>query len=257
MDKTTGRQMDACPFLEIDGPAPSDWVLLCDHARNWVPPDVAGGDLGLPPEDMARHIAYDPGAEGVTRVLAAELNAPAVMATFSRLVIDPNRAEDDPTLLMRLYDGSIIPGNRHADATERQRRIEAWHRPYHDAVTAMLAARPEAMLVSIHSFTRQLRGRAPRPWHIGVLYSDDTRLARPLLDVLNGEPDLCIGDNLPYSGHLPGDTMDRHGVQPGRPHVLIELRNDLISTPETQAAWGVRLAHLLRAAHQQMEETRL
>jgi predicted N-formylglutamate amidohydrolase len=120
----------------------------------------------------------------------------------------------------------------------------------------MLADRPDAMLVSIHSFTPQLRGRAPRPWHIGVLYAEDTRLARPLLDVLNAEPDLCIGDNLPYSRLLPGDTMDRHGVQPGRPHVLIELRNDLISTPETQAAWGVRLAGVLKAAKQQMEDLR-
>ncbi|WP_424969973.1 N-formylglutamate amidohydrolase [Dinoroseobacter sp. S76] len=252
---TTGSQTDAPAFLEVPGPTAPDWVLICDHARNWVPDTVAGGNLGLPPEDMARHIAFDPGAEGVTRALAAELAAPAVISTFSRLVIDPNRSEDDPTLLMRLYDGSIIPGNRHADATERARRITDWHRPYHKAVGALLARHPEALLVSIHSFTPQLRGRAPRPWHIGVLYAEDARLARPFLAAAQDEPDLCIGDNKPYSGHLPGDTMDRHGVQPGRPHVLIELRNDLISTPETQAAWGLRLAGLLRAAKTQMEET--
>ncbi|WP_424976595.1 N-formylglutamate amidohydrolase [Dinoroseobacter sp. S124A] len=252
---TTGLQTDGPAFLEVAGPAQSDWVLVCDHARNRVPITVAGGDLGLPAEDMARHIAFDPGAEGVTRALAAELGAPAVISTFSRLVIDPNRSEDDPTLLMRLYDGTIIPGNRHADATERARRIADWHRPYHDAVGAMLLRHPEALLVSIHSFTPQLRGRAPRPWHIGVLYAEDARLARPFIAAAEGETDLCVGDNKPYSGHLPGDTMDRHGVQPGRPHVLIELRNDLISTPETQSAWGRRLAGLLQVAKSQMEET--
>jgi predicted N-formylglutamate amidohydrolase len=156
---------------------------------------------------------------------------------------------------MRLYDGTLIPGNRHADASERQRRVEAWHRPYHEAVGRVLGRHPDALLVSIHSFTRQLRGRAPRPWHIGVLYAEDTRLARPFIDIARRDPDLCIGDNEPYSGHLPGDTMDRHGVQTGRPHVLIELRNDLISTPDTQAVWGIRLAGFLRAAKSHMTET--
>lgn len=247
--------MNTPAFVEIDGPAEADWIVICDHARNRVPASVAGGDLGLPAEDMARHIAFDPGAEGVTRALAQALNAPAILSTFSRLVIDPNRGEDDPTLLMRLYDGTIIPANRHSDSTERDRRIADWHRPYHGAVWRVLNQHPKGALVSIHSFTPQLRGRAPRPWHLGVLYAEDARLARPFIDIANAEPDLCVGDNRPYSGHLPGDTMDRHGVQTGRPHVLIELRNDLISTAETQAAWGIRLARLLRAAKSQMEET--
>ncbi|MCR9067815.1 MAG: N-formylglutamate amidohydrolase [Rhodobacteraceae bacterium] len=235
--------------FEIEGEARQGrWVITCDHATNRVPEDIAGGDLGLPPEDMARHIAYDPGALGVARALAEALDSPLVSASFSRLVIDPNRGEDDPTLLMRVYDGSIIPANRHVDAAELERRLTLYHRPYHAAVGRLIAARRAPAVVAIHSFTRQLRGRAPRPWHVGVLYAGDTRLALPLLARLNAEDDLCVGDNQPYSGHLPGDALDRHGVQPGRPHVLIEVRNDLIETPGDQRAWGLRLAPMLDAA---------
>lgn len=224
------------------------WVLTCDHASNRVPPEVNGGDLGLSAADMNRHIAYDPGALGVTRALARALDAPMIASDFSRLVIDPNRGEDDPTLLMKLYDGTIIPANRHADAAEVERRLRLYHRPYHTALASLLAARPDPVLVAVHSFTKQFMGRPPRPWHVGVLYAGDTRLALPLVARLNAEPDLCVGDNQPYSGHLPGDSMYRHGVEPRRPHVLIELRNDLIRTAAQQEAWGLRLAPMLDAA---------
>ncbi|WP_224816889.1 N-formylglutamate amidohydrolase [Hasllibacter sp. MH4015] len=224
------------------------WVITCDHASNRVPGDVADGDLGLPPADMARHIAYDVGAAGVARALADALDAPVALSRFSRLVIDPNRGEDDPTLLMQIYDGSIIPANRGASAAEIERRLNRFHRPYHAALRGLIEGRDDPILVAIHSFTRQFRGRAPRPWDVAVLYAGDTRLAYPLLARLNAEPDLCVGDNEPYSGHLPGDAMDRHGVQPGRLHVLIEVRNDLIETAEAQEAWGKRLATLLDAA---------
>ncbi len=115
--------------------------------------------------------------------MGEQLNSPAIFSNFSRLVIDPNRGEDDPTLLMKLYDGTIIPANRTADRAEREHRLTTCYRPYHDAL-AKLAARPATVVLSIHSFTPQLRGRAPRPWQIGVLYANDTRLAQPLLDCL-------------------------------------------------------------------------
>lgn len=239
--------MTYSPF-SIDGASrPGRWLVTCDHAANTVPPTVAGGDLGLDPQDMARHIAFDIGAAGVTAALAERLNAPAIFSNFSRLVIDPNRGEDDPTLLMKLYDGTIIPANRHANAAEREHRLTTCYRPYHDALTE-LAARPATVIVSIHSFTPQLRGRAPRPWEIGVLYAHDTRLALPLLDLLRTETDLTVGDNEPYSGHLPGDAVDRHALQHGRPNVLIELRNDLIADPAGQRAWADRLAPILETA---------
>jgi len=216
------------------------WLVTCDHATNTVPDCIAGGNLGLDPADMERHIAYDIGAAGVTSALAERLDSPAILSNFSRLVIDPNRGEDDPTLLMRLYDGTIIPANRNVGHAEIEHRLNTCYRPYHDA-QARLAARPATVLLSIHSFTPQLRGRVQRRWQIGILHANDSRLARPLLDRLQQEPDLTVGDNEPYGGHLPGDSVDRHALRQGRPNVLIELRNDLISDADRQQAWADRL----------------
>ena len=225
----------------------SRWLITCDHATNTVPPDL-GGTLGLPDSDMSRHIAFDPGAAGVVRALADALEAPAILSNFSRLVIDPNRGEDDPTLLMRLYDGSVIPGNRNADATEKQRRLDAYYRPYHKALEALAGRRNDTVIVSVHSFTRQLKSRPSRPWHIGILHGYDRRLSDPLIARLEAEPDLVVGRNQPYPGHLPGDAIDRHALHHGRQNTLIELRNDLIETEAAQAAWGARLAPMLTAA---------
>ena len=233
------------PFRIHEEGRASRWLITCDHASNAVPPEIGGGSLGLAPEDMARHIAWDPGAAGVSLALADALGAPAILGNFSRLVIDPNRGEDDPTLIMPLYDGTIVPGNRHLDAAERERRLEAYYRPYHRAVERLAARRDDTIFVAIHSYTRQLRGRDPRPWHIGVLYGKDARFALPLLERLRAEPDLCVGENEPYGGHLDGDSVDRHAIGPGRLNVLIEIRNDLIETPAQQRAWGTRLAPIL------------
>ncbi|WP_299130584.1 N-formylglutamate amidohydrolase [uncultured Amaricoccus sp.] len=242
--------MTASAAYEVANPGGAAAVLvLCDHATNLVPEAVAGGDLGLPEAEMGRHIAYDIGARGLALALAELLDAPALLTRFSRLVIDPNRGEDDPTLLMRLYDGTIIPANRHAGPEERERRLDAWHRPYHAAITAeidrMVAAGREPALVSIHSYTPRLRGRESRPWHVGVLWDKDGRVALPLIARLRAEPDLVIGDNQPYHGELEGDTLNRHGTLRGLRHVLIELRQDLIATPEDQRAWAARLAPIL------------
>lgn len=224
-------------------------LLLCDHASNHVPDFVNGGDLGLSDRDMARHIAYDVGAAGLTREMARLLNAPALLSNFSRLVIDPNRGEDDPTLVMRLNDGSIIPANRTVDGAEITRRRDALYTPYHAAITAQLDAMEAADLtphiLSIHSFTKQFHGRPLRPWHAGILWDKDERLARPLITALEAEGDLIIGDNEPYSGQLRGDCMYRHGTQRALPHVLIEIRNDLIEQPEGQITWAKHLARLI------------
>jgi predicted N-formylglutamate amidohydrolase len=228
---------------------PGRWLVTCDHATNRVPDWVAGGDLGLPPEDMTRHIAWDPGAAGLAAALAERLDSPCILSDFSRLVIDPNRGEDDPTLLMKLYDGSIIPANRHAGPADLALRMDRLYRPYHAALARLAARQADTVIVAVHSFTPCLRGRAPRPWAVGVLYSHrDERLSRALLDLLKAEPDLCVGDNEPYSGHLPGDAIDRHALGPGRHNTLIELRNDLIATHRAQADWAARLAPLLVAA---------
>ena len=227
----------------------SRWLVTCDHATNTVPPQVNGGDLGLAPADMARHIAWDPGARGLAVALGEALGAPVICSNFSRLVIDPNRGEADPTLFMRLYDGTIIPGNRHADAAEIERRMELCYRPYHAALGRLAAQRADTAILAIHSFTPKLNGRAPRPWHVGVLHSHlDSRLALALLAELAAESDLCVGDNQPYGGHLPGDAIDRHALQHGRANVLVELRQDLIAAEAEQRAWAERLAPHLEAA---------
>lgn len=238
--------MDDAP-LELANPdGAARAILLCDHASNRVPASVAGGDLGLPPGEMARHIAYDIGVRGVTLELARLLDAPAVLGRFSRLVIDPNRGEDDPTLVMRLYDGTIVPANRRIDAAEKARRLDAWHRPYHAAIDGLVEARLAAgappALIAIHSFTPRLYAGQPRPWHIGVLWHVDDRLSAPLLARLRAEPDLCVGENQPYAGQLEGDTLSRHGLRRNLRHVLIELRQDLIATEEDQRLWAARLA---------------
>ncbi len=235
------------PFTICGEDRPGRWLVTCDHASNHVPDWVMGGSLGIAPEDMGRHIAYDVGAAGVTRFLAGHLDSPAILSDFSRLVIDPNRGEDDPTLVMKLYDGTIIPANRHITAAEVETRLDRLYRPYHAAYARLAASRPDTVICAVHSFTPCLRGRAPRPWAVGILHSHrDTRLAVPLIARL-AALGLCVGDNEPYNGHLDGDAIDRHALSQGRPNVLIEIRNDLIATEQGQADWAARLAPVLQA----------
>lgn len=239
--------MTYTPFFIHGADRPGRWLVTCDHAANTVPPQINGGCLGLQRSDMDRHIAYDVGAAGVALELARLLDSPAILSNFSRLVIDPNRGEDDPTLLMKLYDGTIIPGNRHADAAEIENRLNLCYRPYHSAL-GKLAKRPDMVLLSIHSFTRQLEGRPPRQWEVGVLHAADDRLAEPLVAQLTAQGGAPVGQNQPCGGHLPGDAVERHALRDGHPNVLIELRNDLIKEENGQKAWATRLALVLTDA---------
>jgi predicted N-formylglutamate amidohydrolase len=234
------------PFVRIEGNPAAGLLLLCDHAANRVPADYA--QLGLGPAEFGRHIAYDPGAAAVTSALARRLGVPAVMSTFSRLLIDANRGEDDPTLIMRLSDGAVVPGNANVDEAERARRIGRFHAPYHAAIAAAIgesvAQGAVPALVSIHSFTPVWRGKA-RPWHVGILWDRDPRLAMPLIKALANDPDLVVGDNEPYSGALANDTLYRHGTSRGIAHALIEIRQDLIADEAGARAWADRLADIL------------
>ncbi len=239
--------MDA--FNIIGASRPSRWLVTCDHATNRVPAEVNGGTLGLSAEDMGRHIAFDPGAAGLAMALADALDAPAILSDFSRLVIDPNRGEDDPTLVMKLYDGTIIPANRHVDAAETQRRLDLFYRPYHRAYEALAARREDTVVVAVHSFTPCLKGRAPRPWHVGILHSHlDSRLSRALLARLRDAGDICVGDNEPYDGHLPGDAIDQHALQPGRHNTLIETAQRPDRHARPAAGLGTAPCPALRAA---------
>jgi predicted N-formylglutamate amidohydrolase len=228
----------------ISGQYDKGLVLLADHAMNRLPP--AYGSLGLPPEAFGRHIAYDIGIEGLTRRLADMLDVPAVLGCFSRLLIDPNRGEDDPTLIMRISDGAIIPGNHPISQEEWNLRLDRYHRPYHRAVaeTIALAARQSGvapLVLSLHSYTPAWKG-VPRPWHAAVLWDSDHRAVTPLLKALRAPGDILVGDNEPYDGALRGDTMYRHCMTEGIPHALLEVRQDLIGNADGIADWAERLA---------------
>jgi predicted N-formylglutamate amidohydrolase len=219
----------------------SPLLFVCDHASNKLP--VEYGGLGLSPELFETHIASDIGAAAVTRTLAGEFGATAIMARWSRLLIDLNRGPDDPTLIMKLSDGSVIAGNARADVTEVRRRLESYYVPYHDAIaneiTAIKSRGRIPVIISIHSFTPIWKG-SKRRWEIGVLWDRDARLAGPLIKHLE-RAGFNVGNNEPYSGELENDCLYRHGTMLGLPHVLIEVSQDLIASLSAAQALARRL----------------
>ena len=233
------------PVESIPGRPDAGVLFICDHASNHVPPEY--GDLGLPAEQFRRHIAWDIGAADATRLLAARFGAPAVLTRFSRLLIDANRGGDDPTLVMKISDGAIIPGNARVDGAEIERRKRLFWTPYREAVAAALdglAARgPAPAIVSLHSFTPVWKGVA-RPWQIAALWDLDPRVARPLIEALRRDG-IVVGDNEPYDGALEGDTLYDLGTGRGLAHVLVEFRQDLVGDPAGVAVWAGRLGDAL------------
>jgi predicted N-formylglutamate amidohydrolase len=149
---------------------------------------------------------------------------------------------------MRLYDGTLIPANRHADETELTRRLDLCYRPYHSELSRLVGERDKPAIISVHSFTPQLNGRPPRPWEIGILSNHDRRLSNPLLSELYEKQHITTGDNVPYTGYLQGDTMDKHALPSNLLHTLIEVRNDLITETAGQETWAEHLAPLIKTA---------
>jgi predicted N-formylglutamate amidohydrolase len=246
-------------MLEADEPAPvevvggggrSPFLLVCDHAGRLLP--RALGTLGLSPQALQSHIAWDIGAAGVARRLSALLDAELVLQRYSRLAIDCNRPLSAADSIAEQSGGVAIAGNRGLTREQAAARANALFEPYHAQVRGLLdarAARQEpAWLVSVHSFTPELLG-AVRPWHTGVLYHRDTRLARPMLELLRLEAELVVGDNEPYAASELGDfSIIEHGERRGLPYVELEIRQDLIGDEDGQAAWAARFARLLTIA---------
>ena len=196
-------------------------LLLADHAGVAVPEGVA---LGVSEADMARHIASDLGTDALTRALAGRLDATAMLARHSRLVVDLNRARIDPAAIPLASDGTEVPGNALSE-TEREARLARWHDGYHDLVAERIAAARPRLIVSLHSFTPALTSGVPRPWHAGVLYNRDERTGRAMLAAL-ARSGWVVGDNQPYPGTLfnatprpPHGSWGRgcgHSVSPDR-----------------------------------------
>jgi predicted N-formylglutamate amidohydrolase len=234
---------DPPPYCVVNPGGQTNVVLVCDHGGRAVPGALDG--LGLDPAQLGRHIAWDIGAAAVTRALAARLDAPALLAGYSRLTIDLNRPVEDLTSIREISDGVVIPGNRGLSRADIDARIGEIFNPYHDAVAAAVTARPQPAIISVHSFTPAMKGVA-RPWHIGVLYNSDARIATPFMAALSRDPELCIGDNKPYSGFdLFGQTIETHALPVGLPNVLLELRQDLVDTDDGAEHWAAIIADAL------------
>jgi predicted N-formylglutamate amidohydrolase len=221
-------------------------VLICDHATRFIPRALA--NLGLDEAQLARHIAWDIGIADVTRDLARRLGAPAVLSHFSRLIVDPNRNPDDPTLIPQISDGAVIPGNRGLTAADREARLARFFRPYHDAVDRLIDQRmargPAPAIISMHSFTPVMKG-VERPWPICALWNRDPRLPLPFMAKLRAQG-ILVGDNEPYSGREEhGHSLHVHAEPRGLASLLIEIRQDVIDTHHGAAEWTERLAAVL------------
>ncbi len=241
---------DPPPVMTVNASGASPFLIVCDHAGRHLP--IALGSLGLPEDELRRHIAWDIGAWGVSRELSLRLDAAVIGQAYSRLVIDCNRAIGHPTSIARRSEATDIAGNLSVSEAERSDRAAAIFTPYHQAITAALdrrqAAGRESVVIAMHSFTPVFHGVA-RPWHAGVLFNRDPRLALALAALLRKEPGLVIGENEPYQLSDGSDyTIPVHAEQRGLIHVEIEVRQDLIAEPAGQTAWADRLARLLPQA---------
>jgi predicted N-formylglutamate amidohydrolase len=230
---------DPPPFEAFNAEATTPILLVCDHASLAIP--AAMNNLGLDENALGRHIAYDIGAAALTRLLAERLDAPAVLAGYSRLLLDCNRQPGDPQSIVEASDGTVIPGNRDLTLAEREARAQCFHWPYHHAVDKAFARLrligPEPLLVSVHTFTPSLGGK-DRFWDLGVLWNRDPRIAVPLIDLLRQHEGLNVGDNEPYSGKEIAYTINLHAGAAGLANAAVEIRQDHCETREELMRWA-------------------
>lgn len=242
---------DPPPFVVLNAGADSPFLFVCDHAGRSVPARL--GRLGLPDAAFEAHIAYDIGALGLSILLARTLGACLIAQTYSRLVIDCNRAPGHPQSVAQVSDGVTIPGNADLGAEEIAARVAEIHAPYHDRIAEEIAVRQErgltTVLVCQHSFTPVMEGFA-RPWHVGVLHMGDSPVSHAMLGLLERQPGLVAGDNEPYAMNTIDYTAPRHALAPGRDMLELEVRQDLIAEPDGQRRYADLLAPLIAQAGQ-------
>jgi predicted N-formylglutamate amidohydrolase len=232
--------MTDLPYRLVNEAGLAPLVIICDHASNRVPDGY--GDLGLPSAAFERHIAWDIGAAAVSEMLAQRFNAPAILSTVTRLLIDCNRQFEDPSLTPAISDGTEVPANRDLSSDERTRRWRTYHQPYHAAITQVidrqLASGRQPVLLAVHSMTSTMKGIA-RPWQITVCWDNDQRLSAPMLDALRAHSGIVVGDNEPYRLDPAEDySVPVHATRRGLKHLLIEFRQDEIVDAAGQQRWA-------------------
>jgi predicted N-formylglutamate amidohydrolase len=240
------------PFeiLNIDGEAPL--LLICDHASNYIPTEL--NNLGLNRKKLKQHIAWDIGAANLTRKLSKIMDAAAILCSTSRLIVDSNRTPEDGSGITEISDGVIIPGNLNLTKSDYVKRKNTYFWPYHDAIAKAithLRQKPNTIqavpaIFSIHTFTPNLSSKNIRPWHVGVLWNRDGRIAIPLLQQLRSYSNtFIIGDNEPYSGKEFYFSLDFHAGSAGLPHCAIEIRQDLVGNSEGINYWTKVISTIL------------
>ena len=225
-----------------------DYLIICDHSSNFIPQHY--NNLGLSKTDIESHRAYDLGASDLANELAKLLSCNLVMSNFSRLLIDPNRGEDDPTLIPKLSEGKIIKGNleisHSSEDKERKKRIFQFYLPYHKEINKFLINSIKKgkipKILSIHSFTPIWKGKQ-RETEIGILWDKDDRLSKIFLSSFKN---IEVGDNKPYSGRLRNDTLYKHATMRGIPNVLIEVRQDLLENKKDRLQWAKKIHNVLK-----------
>lgn len=243
-------ERDPPAFERVNPHGRSQTVLICDHASNRIPLRLA--NLGLGPEPLMDHIAWDPGAAAVARILSELLDAPLVLSAYSRLVIDCNRPLESPESIIEKSAGTEVPGNRGLTSSQRRWRVDEVFRPYHRAIGALLDARSgrSSLLLSIHSFAENL-GVIRRPWSIGIANRQDRRLADCLIQALQANDIGLVGDNEPYGIEDAYDySLPTHGEHRGIAHAMIEVRQDGLRDPSDARIWAEHLADAGRRAEQ-------
>lgn len=240
-------------FEIVNPAAPGGVVLLCDHASNHIPQEY--DNLGLDEKLLGSHIAWDIGAAALALRLSSLIGGVAVLARFSRLLVDTNRRESEDTLIPLVSDDNAIPGNAvlagDLAGTEREARLLRFYRPFHAAcrmsVLRAVQSLQQPLVLGIHSFTPRMNGGAPRPWDVSVMWDQDDRLAQAMARAFDDEG-LCVGYNEPYSGETWMHSVKTHADPEGLPHAQIEIRQDLLATPEDVALWAIRLAAAIGGA---------
>jgi len=238
---------DDSPVFEQNTSGRSPFLFTSDHYGRLIPKVL--GDLGLPENELVRHIAWDIGIAGTAERLSKLLDAHLIAQRYSRLVIDCNRPPRAASSIPILSEATTIPGNEglsREDAEIRRREIfDPYHRRIDEIIDQRAHDKRPTLLLSLHSFTPVYTGVA-RPWHIGTLYHRDRTLPPLLLQALRAEGDLVVGDNEPYAVNEETDyTIPVHGEARGLVTTGIEIRQDLIADDSGQQQWAERLARIL------------